>query len=113
MAPRLNLFNLCCDKSEANFVAVSILLPANRVARWHIFKTKIPIFGQFWRVLQWKVLVYLHIMYMSIWSILWLFGVSFTPLGMLYQQNLATLPAKPTYVYVRIYGITYEVIEVM
>jgi hypothetical protein len=35
------------------------------------FKPKIPIFGKFWRVLKWKMLVY----YMVIWSILRLFGV--------------------------------------
>jgi hypothetical protein len=35
------------------------------------FKTKNPNLGKFWRVLQWKVLVY----FMAIWSILWLFGI--------------------------------------
>jgi hypothetical protein len=34
------------------------------------FYTKNPNLGKFWRVLQWKVLVY----FMEIWSILWPFG---------------------------------------
>jgi hypothetical protein len=29
-----------------------------KVARWFVFKPKIPILGKFWRVLQWKILVY-------------------------------------------------------
>jgi hypothetical protein len=40
--------------------------PAVRVARWHIFKPKNPNLGKFWRVLQWKILVY----FMTIWSYL-------------------------------------------
>jgi hypothetical protein len=37
-----------------------------RVARWFVFKPKIPNLDKFWRVLQWKILVY----FMTIWSIL-------------------------------------------
>jgi hypothetical protein len=29
-----------------------------RVARWFVFKPKNPNLGKFWRVLQWKILVY-------------------------------------------------------
>jgi hypothetical protein len=36
------------------------------VARWFVFKPKIPILGKFWRVLQWKILAY----FMTIWFIL-------------------------------------------
>jgi hypothetical protein len=42
-----------------------------RVARWHIFRPNIPILGKFWRVLQWKMLVYL----IAIWSYLRPFGI--------------------------------------
>jgi hypothetical protein len=35
------------------------------------FQTKNPILGKFWRVLQWRMLVY----FMAIWYILWLFGI--------------------------------------
>jgi hypothetical protein len=36
-------------------------------------QTKHPNLGKFWRFLQWKMLVY----FMAIWSILWLFGISY------------------------------------
>jgi hypothetical protein len=42
----------------------------------YIFIPKIPILGKFWRVLQWKMLVY----FMAIWSILRPFFVYFTAL---------------------------------
>jgi hypothetical protein len=29
-----------------------------RVARWFVFKPKIPNLGKFWRALEWKMLVY-------------------------------------------------------
>jgi hypothetical protein len=38
----------------------------SRVARWFVFKPKIPILVIFWRVLQWKISAY----FMTIWSIL-------------------------------------------
>jgi hypothetical protein len=43
----------------------------NRVARWYIFKPEIPIWGKFWRVLRWKMLVNLW----AICSILLPFGI--------------------------------------
>jgi hypothetical protein len=43
----------------------------SRVARWHIFKPKIVIWVNFWRDLQWKMLVY----DMDIWYILGPFGI--------------------------------------
>jgi hypothetical protein len=42
----------------------------SRVARWNNFQTKNPDLGKFWRVLQWKMLLY----FMGIWPILRLFG---------------------------------------
>jgi hypothetical protein len=70
-----------------------------RVARWFIFKPKIPIWVKFWRVLQWKMLVffchlvyfalirsvllpfglhYFHLVYLTfIWYISWSFGILF------------------------------------
>jgi hypothetical protein len=70
----------------------------------HIFKTKNPNFGKFWRVLQWNMLVY----FTAIWSILRPFGqfyghlvyymaifvvlwYNFSHFGMLYPKDLATL----------------------
>jgi hypothetical protein len=72
-----------------------------RVARWHIFQTKNHDLDKFWRVKQFKMLVY----FMDIWSILRLFGTFCKRLvyfmvicysfcygfGMLYQYNLANL----------------------
>jgi hypothetical protein len=43
------------------------------------FQTKNTDLGKFWRVLQWKVLVY----YMPIWSIIWLFEYILWPFGIL------------------------------
>jgi hypothetical protein len=43
-----------------------ILSDLTRVARWYIFKPKNPHLGNFWRVLQWEMVVY----FMNIWSIL-------------------------------------------
>jgi hypothetical protein len=64
----------------------------SRVARLHIFQTK----NLFFRVLQWKMLVY----FIAIWSTrlrlgifcghliyLWLFGMYFSRFGMLYQEK--------------------------
>jgi hypothetical protein len=80
-----------------------------RVARWYIFKTKIPILGKFLMVLQWKMLVY----YMAIWSNLRSFGifyiwpfstyifghlVYFSRFGMLYQTKSVQLLVH-TYIY--------------
>jgi hypothetical protein len=66
------------------------------------FQTKNPNLGKFWRVLQWKLLVYV----MAIWSILqpfdtyilwhlvnlWLFGIVLVVLVWRTKKNLATLP---------------------
>jgi hypothetical protein len=43
-----------------------------RVARCHIFEQKIQIWVNFWRALQWKMLVY----FMSIWSIFLVYVVA-------------------------------------
>jgi hypothetical protein len=58
------------------------------------FQTKNTNLGQFWRVLQWKMLVY----FMAIWYILWpfwyslwLFGIFFPVLVCCINKNLATL----------------------
>jgi hypothetical protein len=32
---------------------------ATRVARWFIFRPKIPILGKFWRALEWKMLIHM------------------------------------------------------
>jgi hypothetical protein len=44
-----------------------------RVARWFVFKTKNPNLGQFWKSLEWKMLLY----FMIIWNILWPFGIMY------------------------------------
>jgi hypothetical protein len=50
-----------------------------RVARWFVFKPKIPNLGKFWRALEWYMLVcifYDHLEYfMAIWYNLWPFGI--------------------------------------
>jgi hypothetical protein len=57
------------------------------------YQTKNPTLGKFWRVLQWKMLVY----YLAIWSLygslvyfvfMW---YTFSHFGVLYRENLATL----------------------
>jgi hypothetical protein len=68
----------------------------SRVARWFLFKPKIPFLGKFWRVLYWKMLVYL----MAIWYILLSIGkfngrllhfvviwYIFSRFGILYQEK--------------------------
>jgi hypothetical protein len=59
-------------------------VPFIRVARFYIFKPKNSNLGKFWRVLQWKMLVYLMVIWsilrsfgMAIWYILWLLGIFF------------------------------------
>jgi hypothetical protein len=42
-----------------------------RVARWFVFKPKVPVLGKFGRVLQWKILVD----FMTIWSMLLLLEI--------------------------------------
>jgi hypothetical protein len=51
------------------------------------FKTENPNFGNLWRVLQSKMLVY----FMVIWYILWLFGMFSHVLVCCAKKNLATL----------------------
>jgi hypothetical protein len=41
-------------------------IPTYMDARWYIFKPKNPNLGKFWRVLQWKMLIY----FIATWSIL-------------------------------------------
>jgi hypothetical protein len=68
----------------------------HRVARWFVFKPKIPILGKFWRVLQWNILVY----FITISSILLLLEIFyghlvyfvviwyiFARFGILYQEK--------------------------
>jgi hypothetical protein len=42
-----------------------------RVARWFVFKPKIPNLGKFCGALDWKMFIYV----MAIWNILWRFGI--------------------------------------
>jgi hypothetical protein len=66
-----------------------------RVARWHIFKPKIPIYiGKIWRVLQWKMLVYftaISSISLRLCSIFYghlvYFRVIFSRFVMLYQEK--------------------------
>jgi hypothetical protein len=76
------------SKSESiELFYVHVLKPVSiRVARWHIFKPKIPIWvnfggsrnGRCWYIL-WPIgLFYVHLVYsVSIWYMLWLFGIFF------------------------------------
>jgi hypothetical protein len=74
-----------------------------RVARWHIFKQKIPILGKFWRIFLWKMLAYFMAVwsiFVAIWSILLLLGLFYSYVHIWYifailvcctKKNLATL----------------------
>jgi hypothetical protein len=65
------------------------------------FQTKYLTLGKFWRVLQWKMLVYFSaigsillsflLYYSASWYILLSFGIFFPRFGLFYQENLATL----------------------
>jgi hypothetical protein len=46
-------------------------IPRTRVARWFVFKPKFPNLGKFWRAFEWQMLVY----FITIWNILWPFGL--------------------------------------
>jgi hypothetical protein len=59
-----------------------------------LFQTKNPNLGKFWRVLEWKMLVY----FMTIWNILGPFGIIYDRLVKFFafwyvwtKKNLATL----------------------
>jgi hypothetical protein len=69
-------------KQTEKVVDVQKIRLPTRVARCRTFKPKITIFGQFWRALQWKMLVYFtpicHTYFVVIWYISWLFG-TFSP----------------------------------
>jgi hypothetical protein len=80
-------------------------VPRKQGCQMVYFRTKNPNFGIFWRVLQWKLLVY----FMAIWSIfrpfwyiLWRLGifcnhlVIFPVLVYCTTKNLATLPGSYT-----------------
>jgi hypothetical protein len=71
-----------------------------RVARWHIFKTKIPIWVKFWEFCNGRCLYILwpfclfqgHLVYfVVIWYILWSFGIFFPFWICCTKKNLATL----------------------
>jgi hypothetical protein len=64
------------------------------------FQTKNPNLGKFWRVIDWKMLIY----FMAIWNILWRFGIIYDHLVHIFfiwyifpvlvscnKKNLATL----------------------
>jgi hypothetical protein len=46
-------------------------MSSSRVARWFIFKPKIPNLDQFWRIWQWNILVY----FIVVWYIFRPFGI--------------------------------------
>jgi hypothetical protein len=91
-------------KLESNVVASApASLPhMTRVARWYIFQTKNPNLAQSWRVLQWKISVYLHnvhlVYFMAIWHILCLFGIFFPVLVCYNKKNLASLHMTGSYI---------------
>jgi hypothetical protein len=45
-------------RASAECIYKSCQWLCTRVARWFVFKPKNPNLGKFWRVLQWKILVY-------------------------------------------------------
>jgi hypothetical protein len=84
-----------------------VITSSSGVARWFLFKPQNPNLGKFWRLLDWKILMY----FMAIWNILqtfWIFyrhfgyfitiwyilcssGTFFTALVSCTKKNLATL----------------------
>jgi hypothetical protein len=73
----------------------------SRVARWFLFKPKIPHLGKFWRALVWKMVIY----FMALGNSLQTLGIChdhwvhfvfvwyiFHSFGKSYQKNLAALP---------------------
>jgi hypothetical protein len=62
-----------------------------RVAKWYISKPKIPKLGKFWKVLQWKTLLY----FMTFGLTFWAFGKfcgKFDPVLVYYaNKNLASM----------------------
>jgi hypothetical protein len=77
------------SSQEQNRFPVVNYIHTYRVARWFVFKPKIQNLGKFWRVLQWKMIVYFmdtrsilrslvvfygHLVYIGSW---WLFGIFF------------------------------------
>jgi hypothetical protein len=46
-------------------------VPPNQGCQMAYFQAKNPNLGKFWRILQWKLLVY----FTDIWYILWTFGI--------------------------------------
>jgi hypothetical protein len=75
------------------------ILRTSRVARWFIFKPKIPIWVQIWRALELKMLVYFMSMllpfgiFLVSWYNVWLFGHLYIfPFWYVWsKKNLATL----------------------
>jgi hypothetical protein len=70
LAPTLNLVFLRSIRNEGSQKSFRQTLPS-RVARWYIFKLKIPVWVNFWWCLQWKMFVY----FMDFWSILRSIGI--------------------------------------
>jgi hypothetical protein len=72
-----------------------------------IFSKQESDLGKFWRVLQWKTLAF----YMSICSILWLFGICFPRFGMLNQEKSGNpaLERKMLVFYMSIWSILWLV----
>jgi hypothetical protein len=75
--------------------------PFTRVARWHIFKPKIPIWVNFGGSYNGRCLYiicpfglfYGYLVYfVALWYILWLFGIYFPVMVCCTTKNLATLP---------------------
>jgi hypothetical protein len=60
---------MCAKKSQGNVCRLKRRV-CGQGCQMVYFQTKNPIFGKFWRVLQWKMLVY----FVSILSIFWSLG---------------------------------------
>jgi hypothetical protein len=95
--------NKICIADQENALKTKNLLGAGLPDDMHIFKPKIPIWINFWRVFQWMMMVY----FMAIWYIILPFRIFcgnlvyfifiwyiFPILVCCTKKNLATLPRR-------------------
>jgi hypothetical protein len=83
------------DTKQTSFWRGKVFSISVRVARWFVFKPKIPIWVNFWRVLC-KILVHLMIFWTILWPLAIFYGhlvyfvviwYIFPRFGILYQEN--------------------------
>jgi hypothetical protein len=61
----------CAIKNPSGHPDVKLFSSSSQGCQMVCFQTKNPNLGEFWRALDWKMLIY----FMATWNILWTFGV--------------------------------------